>query len=33
MSVQLADERRARVVADIRGFYLEDFDEDLSLPL
>lgn len=30
MSVPLDDDRRARLAASLRGFYLEDFDEDIS---
>lgn len=30
MSVTISDERRKRVVHELQGFYLKEFDEELS---
>lgn len=30
MAIRLADDRRERLLASIRGFHLEEFDEEIS---
>lgn len=30
MAVQLAEERRAKLVSDLQGYFLQEFDEEIS---